>query len=73
MSVFFGLSEQNILLIGLLALVIWIVMLSIIISRANETKRRDEIQLQNQHLLGLMAEKLGVDIEKINNTLYKNK
>ena len=39
----------------------------------NETKRRDQIQLQTQNLLALMAKAMGVDDDKIEECIYKKK
>ena len=36
-------------------------------------KRRDKIQMQNQQLLALMAEKVGVEISRINKIVVENK
>ena len=55
--------------IVIIALLLWALILIWVISSANETKRRDKIQLQNQRLLALMAEKLGVDITQINSAI----
>lgn len=62
---------QGYLFIGIIALLIWALILSWIIASANETKRRDKIQLQNQQLLALIAEKLGGDINQINSITAK--
>jgi|GEM_PF-4067721 len=62
---------QTYLFIGIIALLIWVLILSWIIAAANETKRRDKIQLQNQELLALMAEKHGVDVNQIKSITTK--
>lgn len=46
-------------------ILIWIAILYFIIRSANETTKRDKIQKQNQKLLALIAEKLGVEVSKI--------
>lgn len=58
---------------ALIGLLVWVFILLHIISAANETKRRDQIQLQNQKLLALMAKAMGVDAEKIEECLHKKK
>ena len=72
-------SENTTYTIGILLFLILIVILfyaCTLVSRIgydNETKRRDQIQLQSQKLLALMAEAVGVDAEKIEACLYKKK
>ena len=57
---------QTLFLLGLLIGLLQALLLLWIIRSANETKRRDDIQLQNQKLLALLAEQMGVDVNKIN-------
>ena len=57
------------LFIVIIALLLWALILIWVISSANETKRRDKIKLQNQKLLALIAEKLGIDITQINSAI----
>lgn len=55
--------------IAAIGLLIWGFALMYIIRAANDTTKRDKIQLQNQHLLALIAEKLGVEIQEIKNVV----
>ena len=57
------------ILFGLVGLVIYLVILYSVIRSANDTTQRDKIQLQNQKILALIAEKIGVDVAKLNNIL----
>jgi len=64
------LVSQNGLIIGVFCLMIWGAILYMIIRLANDTTKRDVIQMQNQKLLALIAKQLGVEgteIEKILN------
>ena len=62
-------KESDVLFIGLIVLLIYLVILYVIIRSANDTSKRDKIQKQNQKLLALIAEKLGVDVERIKKVL----
>lgn len=64
------LVSQNGLIIGIFCLMIWGAILYMIIRSANDTTKRDVIQMQNQKLLALIAKQLGVEgteMEKILN------
>ena len=54
---------------ALAILLIWSIILIGIICAGVMPRRRDDIQLQNQKLLALIAESSGVDIERIRNVL----
>lgn len=55
-------SDDSLLIffIAIAGLAFWAYILFEIIKAANKTTKRDKIQLQNQKILALMAEKLGV-------------
>lgn len=58
-------------LLGIAGFVIYLVIIYSIIRSANDTTGRDKIQKQNQKILALIAEKLGVDVQKLNEILQK--
>ena len=58
-------------LLGIAGFVIYLVIIYSIIRSANDTTGRDKIQKQNQKILALIAEKLGVDVQKLNEILKK--
>ena len=57
--------DTGVIYMALIGLFIWIGILYLVIREANSTTKRDKIQLQNQKLLALIAEKLGVEKERI--------
>lgn len=61
--------ESNIAIFSIIGLIIWAGILYSIVRGANDTTKRDKIQLQNQKLLALIAEKLGVEVDKIKNVI----
>ena len=73
MSVLNTFTIEAYLYAGLIGLLIWVFILLHKISAANETKRRDQIQLQNQKLLALMAKAMGVNADEIEEHIYKKK
>ncbi len=65
--------ETYTLIYSLIGLVISCVILSAIISGATKSEKRNEILLQNQKLLALIAEKLGCDVSIINDVMKGRK
>lgn len=64
--------EENMIFgIAAIGLLCWAFILVYIIRTANSTVKRDNIQRQNRDLLALMAEKLGVDVDRINTILKR--
>lgn len=53
------------LFLTIIAMIVWCCIIYFLIRAANDTAKRDKIQLQNQKLLALIAEKNGVDSERI--------
>ena len=62
-------DDTTLIIASILGLTFYLALIYFVIRGANETTQRDKIQLQNQKILALIAEKNGVEVEKLNKIL----
>lgn len=58
-------ETSTVFIVGGLGIFFWSLFMILIICAGVMPKRRDKLQQQNQKILSLMAEKLGVDMKKV--------